>query len=169
MPRSINVGCGEYRIAEFENIDITAVPAATCGREPVIVADALFYSYKGAVEVYAGHFLEHLTLKDARLFLARVREQAAPGTVLAVTVPAIDRQALMDATVYHGTLHGGRRWPGDEHRSLWTCADLEAEMAAAGWTELREWSDCPWIAVQVPWQVCIRGVKKGEGDAPKRL
>lgn len=162
MTRRINVGCGEFRMFGFENIDITEVPAVTGGREPVIVADALGYDYSGAVEIYAGHVIEHLTLEDARRFLSRVHEQVPPGALLTVTVPAIDRKALMSAAILEGTLHGGRRWTGDEHRSLWTCEDVFREMAAAGWTGLREWPDCPRLVDRAPWQVCVRGVKETE-------
>jgi predicted SAM-dependent methyltransferase len=157
--RKINVGCGEFRLSGFENIDITKVPAVMGGGYPII-ADALKYDYTGAVSVYAGHFLEHLKEGDGPRFLARVFEQAASGAVLAVTVPVAELAKKHEPRSLHSVVHGGSRWHGDAHLSQWDSESLQAAMRAAGWQEVREWPDCPWITVKTcPWQVCVRGQK----------
>jgi predicted SAM-dependent methyltransferase len=157
--RNINVGCGEFRLAGFENVDLTQVPAVIGGGD-VIVCDALEYDYSGATSVYAGHFFEHLKEVDGPRFLERVFEQAAPGAVLAVTVPVAELAQKHDPHALHGVIHGGSRWHGDAHLSQWDSESLQAAMRAAGWKNVREWPDCPWIAVKTcPWQVCVRGEK----------
>lgn len=159
MTRRINVGCGEFRLPGFENIDITEVPVIV-GSGELIVADALQYDYTGAKEVYAGHFFEHLKETDGPLFLARVFEQASPGAVLAVTVPVAELAERLDPSSLHSVIHGGSRWHGDAHLSQWDSEGLQSAMRDAGWKNVREWPECPWISVRTcPWQVCIRGEK----------
>lgn len=161
--RFVNVGCGEFPFgAPWENYDITLVPAIPGYTGRVVrPQDALAVDYAGVVAAYAGHFLEHLELDRARAWLRLLHAQAAPGAVLAVTVPDMARAAGMDAGTVHGMRHGGRRWPGDEHRSEWTGDMLHTELGWAGWQWCKEWPACPWIVVNVPWQVCLRAVKVG--------
>jgi predicted SAM-dependent methyltransferase len=157
--RNINVGAGEFRLPGFENIDITKVPDVLGGGE-VIVADALQYDYTGATSIYAGHFLEHLKELDGPAFIARVFEQAAQGAILAVTVPVAELAARLDPGSLHSVVHGGKRWHGDEHLSQWNSESLQEAFRTAGWRNVREWPECPWISVRTcPWQVCVRGEK----------
>lgn len=157
--RNINVGCGEFRLSGFENVDITKVPAIIGGGD-VIVADALQYDYTGATSIYAGHFFEHLKEVDGPTFLARVFAQASPGAILAVTVPVAELAARLDPGSLHSVVHGGSRWHGDAHLSQWDSKSLQAAFLAAGWNGVREWPECPWISVRTcPWQVCVRGEK----------
>lgn len=157
--RRINVGCGEFRLDGFENVDITKVPAVGGGGE-LTICDALEFDYTGATHVYAGHFLEHLQGADGPRFLARVFAQAAPGAVLAVTVPVAELAKRHSPRSLHSVVHGGSRWHGDAHLSQWDSESLQAAMRAAGWREVGEWPECPWISVRTcPWQVCVRGEK----------
>lgn len=152
MGRKVNVGCGEYILKDFENVDGFAVN----GNPAVIVVDALQYDYRDTDLVYAGHFMEHLTIDDGRAFLRRVAAQAPAATVV-VTVPVVDRCDAEAFWWFQMIVFGGRRWKGDEHKSVWRVKDIHREMAEAGYKVLEEWPDCPYLADRVGWQICIKG------------
>jgi len=158
--RRICVGCGEYPLEGFENIDLSVVPPAE-GYEgrPVIQADALTFDYRNAALVVAGHFMEHLTVEQARAWLRHVREHVPIGCVLVVTVPAWDRVHHADFKTLQDMGAGGGRWPGDQHRSWWRSEDVVRELREAEWTPVQEWADFPQLVSRVPWQVCIKAVK----------
>lgn len=159
--RFINVGCGTFPIEGAENLNLTEVkPIAGREKIQITVADARTYDYRNAARIYAGHFLEHLSVEDARKFMSRVLEHALPGAILAVTIPAWDRcqhasfDVLQDMHGYNGSPR-----PGEDHLSAWRTEDLVREMKAAGWEEVVEWPDCPWVTAPVAWQACVRGKK----------
>jgi len=160
MGRRINVGCGEYPLGPpFENIDLfTVAPAKGYVGRKVIEADALMFDYAGAEIVTAGHFIEHLTVGQAQLWLRTVYAHVPRGCVLVVTTPAWDRVAHADFTTMQAMGGGEGRWKGDQHRSWWRTLDLAREMTLAGWKDVTEY-DAPWLVARVKWQVCLRGVK----------
>ncbi len=116
----LNVGCGDYPLAGWTNLD--ADPATPAD----VHADALDYLVGCAdatfAEVYAGHFLEHLTPEDARRFLSECYRVLKPGGQLGIVVP--DTYAVM------------RRYVARRDESLpieggwWSMADLDAVCAA---------------------------------------
>lgn len=152
MGRKINIGCGEYLLPGFENIDGHAA------NNNVIVANALEYNYHGAEIVYAGHFLEHLEVGPARELLRRVIAHTPDGAFI-ITVPALDRCLDVPFWWLQQVVFGGRRYPGDEHRSAWRTIDLRQEMEAAGYKNITEWADCPYLPDKVTWQVCLKGLR----------
>lgn len=162
MPeRLINVGCGEFPKPEpWENIDVSAIVANPQYR--IVRASAVDYDFTGATLVYAGHVVEHMTVPEAKTFFRRVRGAAEDNHQLIVTVSALDRayhasiQGGLDINALQEFVFGGRRWCGDEHQSAWRVRDLFLELEGAGYNKVGEWHDCPHLAAQVPWQVCLR-------------
>uniref|UniRef100_A0A6M3J9B3 Putative methyltransferase n=1 Tax=viral metagenome TaxID=1070528 RepID=A0A6M3J9B3_9ZZZZ len=81
--RRLNVGCGQYPILYWTNLDA----------DPKAIADLhvrvppLPFEDGALDEIYAGHFLEHLTPKDARAFLAECFRCLTPGGKLGIVVP----------------------------------------------------------------------------------
>jgi len=81
--RRLNVGCGQWPIPYWTNLDADRSAIADLYHQvpPLPFAD-------GALdEIYAGHFLEHLTPRDARAFLAECRRCLVPGGSLGIVVP----------------------------------------------------------------------------------
>jgi len=83
--RRLNVGCGNYRMNYWINLDSSPnVPAD-------IHADALEYLSGCEVgtfdAIYAGHMLEHLGYGDAMQFLAECYRVLSPGGNLGILVP----------------------------------------------------------------------------------
>ncbi len=97
--RRVNVGCGDWPMAGWVNVDADpSKPAEVCAKVP-----PLPFEDESADEVYAGHFLEHLEPEEAERFLAECYRVLRPGGKLGIVVPdtrAIARHYLAgDASV----------------------------------------------------------------------
>lgn len=79
----VNVGCGSYPLCGWVNIDMLADSAAD------VIADGtnMPFSDASVEEIYAGHFVEHLTPEQAVQFLAECRRCLTPGGKLGIVVP----------------------------------------------------------------------------------
>lgn len=113
MAVRLNIGCGDYPLSGFVNIDANAEvrPDVVASVPPLPYAD-------GSVdEIYAGHFLEHLTREDGAAFLRECARCLVPGGLLGVLVP--DTRAVMGA--YLGQLPLTVEYP---HGTVRDCRDL---------------------------------------------
>lgn len=81
--RRLNVGCGAWPLPHWTNLDAASDAIADVYQSvpPLPYADGTLQ------EIYAGHFLEHLTQDEARAFLAECRRCLTPGGRLGVVVP----------------------------------------------------------------------------------
>ena len=81
--RRLNVGCGQFPLLYWQNLDA----------DPRAIADIyqqvppLPFDDDSLDEIYAGHFLEHLTREDGREFLAECFRCLTPGGRLGIVVP----------------------------------------------------------------------------------
>lgn len=106
--RRLNVGCGYVPLPYWTNLDANpAVPA-----DLHVSVPPLPFGAESLDEVYAGHFVEHLTPEEARWFLAECRRALVVGGRLGIMVP--DTQEVMRRYV-----EGVRDWvegpPGTWH------------------------------------------------------
>ena len=79
----LNVGCGEYPMRFWINLD--AQPE--CPAQIHAVVPPIPYEDESLLEIYAGHFLEHLTQEDGRAFLSECFRCLKPGGKLGIVVP----------------------------------------------------------------------------------
>lgn len=99
VARRLNVGCGRFPLLGWTNLDASADALADirCHVPPLPYADG------GLDEIYAGHFLEHLTQKEADAFLDECHRCLSPGGKLGIVVPdtyTIMREYLSDNPEY---------------------------------------------------------------------
>ncbi len=151
----LNVGCGEWPLEYWVNLDSNPNVRAD------IHADATEYLLsveEGTfAEIYAGHFVEHLTYSESQAFLAAAYRALQPGGKLGVVVPDT-REILkrwladtIDAVEYplgqwhamndldevcHLFLYSDVQ--DSPHRWAWELKTLGRAMAAAGFAGLRE-------------------------------
>jgi predicted SAM-dependent methyltransferase len=139
-PLRLHVGSGGRRLDGWVNIDRKRLP----GVDRVLdVRRGLPYTCVEAV--FAEHFLEHLTLDEARRFLADCRRVLAPGGILRISTPNLD---WVVGTCYHGEAGPGepqkvadavglnRAFRGWGHRFLYNDAMLLAALREAGFAEI---------------------------------
>jgi len=81
--RRLNVGCGQWPLHYWTNLDESESAYADIYQHvpPLPNAD------ESLDEIYAGHFLEHLSPDDARAFLAECLRCLVPGGRLGIVVP----------------------------------------------------------------------------------
>jgi predicted SAM-dependent methyltransferase len=81
--RRLNVGCGQWPLHYFTNLDAdpSAIADVYQSVPPLPFADGALH------DIYAGHFLEHLTPAEATAFLLECRRCLAPGGRLGIVVP----------------------------------------------------------------------------------
>jgi hypothetical protein len=118
---------------------------------------------------YVGHYLEHITPKQGKVFLRRVRERMAPGGTIHVVGPDVYKGEEM----YHRGLisaylreHIGRciiegDKGGESH--YWDChaGAVVRMLEKTGWSDVEElpilWlTECPMINSSA-WQFYVRG------------
>lgn len=79
----LNIGCGRHPLIEFTNIDSAAdMPADFCATVP-----PLPYGDESVNEIFAGHYLEHLTQIEASAFLGECYRCLKTGAKLGLVVP----------------------------------------------------------------------------------
>ena len=79
----LNVGCGDYRLEGWINIDAAVSSAADLNIE----VPPLPWNNASVSEIYAGHFLEHLGRVPAASFLDECWRVLEPGGRLGILVP----------------------------------------------------------------------------------
>lgn len=82
-PHRVNVGAGRFPLLYWVNID--ADPA--CPADIHATVPPLPFADASLDDIYAGHFLEHLTRPDAGLFLSECVRCLVPGGRLGILVP----------------------------------------------------------------------------------
>ena len=82
----LNLGCGACGLKNFINIDQFE------NVKPDMVCDAMSLPYDpGTIsEIYCGHMLEHMTLKDGKKALRYWKSLLIPGGKITITVPDFD-------------------------------------------------------------------------------
>ena len=81
----LNIGSGGHSLRDWCNIDND--PAACA--DLTLTVPPIPYDDDSIEEIYAGHFLEHLTQEDAGLFLDECWRCLKPGGKLGIVVPDI--------------------------------------------------------------------------------
>lgn len=156
----INVGCGRHVLDGFVNVDVERSPKAP--RAPEVLASAVAIPLEDgcADEVMAIHLLEHFYWWEVPAVLAEWRRLLKPGGLLVLELPDILKCARnliklaaagadvhqIDSQAMWG-LYGdpGTRNPLMCHRWGWHPATLQAELHAAGFTDL-VWPPTQWHA-----------------------
>jgi hypothetical protein len=79
----LNLGCGEYRLEGFVNVDAMAFR----GVDVVMTVPPLPWPDGSVSEIYCGHFLEHLERTAATELLGEAYRVLAPGGTIGIVVP----------------------------------------------------------------------------------
>jgi predicted SAM-dependent methyltransferase len=136
----LELGSGQRPTPGYIHNDVTAF----AGIDYVCSADQVNLPDSSLKEVLALGVIEHLTYHQAAAAFANVHRMLKPGGEFVFDVPDIGvwcaylTAALAGApgpmTLEHifGTLYGWQRWPGDEHKSGWTMASIQAALEKAG-------------------------------------
>lgn len=118
--RRLNVGCGDFPLPYFTNLD--GDPAAHA--DIIATVPPLPFGDEALEEIYAGHFFEHLRRDDAQEFLKECLRCLQPGGVIGLLVP--DTREIM------------RRWLDGPHDCVQTAADV--------WHNIADLDDlCHWV------------------------
>jgi SAM-dependent methyltransferase len=172
----LNIGCGDYALPGWVNID----NAADSKADQILSVPPLPYDSANVTEIYAGHFLEHLDRPVAAEFLMECFRVLRPGGVIAILVPDtrevmrryitgdtaqmqfpegnfLDLRDLdnLCAAVLFSTLQPSR------HLWAWDAVTLERAMRYAGFAirgEIDRQHD-PRVAVGAWYQVGVEGWK----------
>jgi predicted SAM-dependent methyltransferase len=114
----LNLGCGNFPAAGWVNVD----SFSDSGADVIASLDSLPFTDGSAEMVYAGHVLEHVAPKDLSVVLREIRRVLTVDGQFCAVGPDLDRiDGKADPSLYRDALHGGHRWPGDEHR--WGCTE----------------------------------------------
>jgi predicted SAM-dependent methyltransferase len=98
----LHIGCGPQRMEGWVNIDNQPYPGVDA-----VVDVTLGLPFEDVELVFAEHFIEHLSLDDARNFLRECRRVLAADGILRLSTPNLD---WVWATHYHRG-----EWSSDEH------------------------------------------------------
>lgn len=79
----LNIGCGDFPLRGWLNVDADSNSAA----DQVLTVPPLPWVAESVVEIFAGHFLEHLDRIDAEDFLSECWRVLVPGGTLGIVVP----------------------------------------------------------------------------------
>jgi SAM-dependent methyltransferase len=164
----LNVGCGEFRLEGFVNIDVHR----DAGRRPDILADGRALPFRdGSVrEIYAGHLVEHLDPEDVPVFLAEARRVLAPGGTFWLVIPDLEKALQMAGrgeltpAQLRDCVFGRPDIPGQAHRSAWTESLLALEVLRAGFKTVGgtrpSKAACPYLVSEVAWQAVLAATKE---------
>jgi predicted SAM-dependent methyltransferase len=126
-PVRLNFGCGAYPLAGFVNVDSSRDSAA----DVLMAVPPILFPDGSASEVWACHFLEHLSKPDADEFLREAYRVLTPGGRLGIVVP--DTRAIMWAW-----LDGDRRPVEYPAGRFWDMGDLDDVCATFLYSTVQE-------------------------------
>jgi predicted SAM-dependent methyltransferase len=144
MLRKLEIGCGQRPTPGYIHNDLNAFDGVDIVGSPWQI-DLLDGSLD---EVLALGLIEHLTYAQVRDTFRNVHRMLAPGGAFFFDVPDIPTWCHYVVDHFEGreipftidhvfnTLYGWQRWPGDEHKSGWWQARLEAQLRECGFHEL---------------------------------
>jgi hypothetical protein len=160
--KRVNFASGSHHFEGWLNVDLND-PAdmhlnLLCGGWPASLED---------IDVaYVGHFLEHLTLEECAIFLDRVVDRMADGSVMYVVGPDVDKVDPGDPGLrYMAGAHGERIGNDVSHIHAWDCTaakvlDLCKRTGLVDVTEItfaQLAADGIPIISDAPWQFVVRG------------
>lgn len=113
----VNLGCGDHYQDGWVNYDRS--PSVKCDVR-YDVRLGLPYEDHSVPRIYAGHFLEHLSLDDVAIVLAEVARVLAKDGEFMVVGPDYTRALSRGEpeAILEGIRGGAGRWEGDTHQ--WT-------------------------------------------------
>lgn len=159
----LNLGCGSYHLKGFINVDQFA------NVQPDLVANALDLPYDPETvdEIYCGHMLEHLTLKDGIKALKYWHGLLKPGGAIRVTVPDFDylaaehlKHPTTESIVELNDLYIFSYVQESPHKYCYNEALLKEALKDAGFKNLERLPvDHEYFVDPVPWQVGYKGEK----------
>ena len=134
----LHVGSGDKVIAGWVNIDLQAFPGVD------IVADVTKgLDFSDAEAVFAEHFLEHLALNDAVIFLLEVHRVLMTDGLVRLSTPNLDwvwqthYAVRADAEKKQQmALCMNRAFHGWGHKFIWNREMLAATLSACGFVEI---------------------------------
>lgn len=130
----LELGAGQRPTPGYLHNDVNSFP----GIDHVGPAWTIPVADNSCEEVLALGVIEHLTFAEVRATFATVHRILEPGGVFLFDVPDLevwcrylaDGTDLFEPEHVLATLYGWQRWPGDEHKSGWTCGMLDGELGA---------------------------------------
>lgn len=150
-PYRLHLGCGSISLNGFCNVDVMHTPAADVLDDIRLLR---LFNSNSAREIYACHVLEHFSHEEVPPILKRWNEVLAPGGVLRISVPDIDRIVK----VYHknfphfetpghtpwiGLIYGGQTNPYDFHKTGFNYTWLKFLLEQAGFKNCQEYPHEP--------------------------
>jgi len=165
----INVGCCDLPLPREDgwiNVDISTSPHIRAD----IVADCrdltTTFGYDEADEIYAGHFVEHLTPTEAEEWVAMCYKVLKPGGILGFVTPDFD-YIVKDYLAGNITLERMNNlyiYSYDQeshHASMWNVEEQKNLLARHGFVDIVEIDrmNDPRLAFGVEWQCGVSGRK----------
>lgn len=150
-PYKLHLGCGNIGIPEYCNVDVMH----TIGVDIVDDIRALKKFPAGsASEIYACHVLEHFSHDEIIPILKRWFEVLAPGGVIRISVPDLDRIVKIYAdnpkhfntpgnSPWVGLIYGGQSTPYDYHKTGFNFCWLSNLMRQCGFENFTEYQHEP--------------------------
>lgn len=138
--KKLHIGCGDEALPGWVNIDAAPYPVVD-----VVQDVAKDIPFESCPFIFAEHFLEHLSLSDARRFLGHCRRALANEGVLRLVTPNLD---WVHATQYRPASWSGveeavadcfrlnRSFYGWGHRFLYNNGTLNSLLREAGFEKI---------------------------------
>ncbi|MCZ8036836.1 MAG: methyltransferase domain-containing protein [Microcystis sp. LE17-20A] len=161
-PYKFHVGCGSIKLNEWINIDLEKINEVT---DIVWTVDQGFpFAEKNSCSfIYNEHFLEHLSVKEAMIFLKDCYRVLVPNGVLRIAMPSLeytinkycsDNWQDQDWLTWKGhefiktraeMINIAFRWWG--HKWLYDREELHRRLQEAGFEKIR---DVEWGCSEIP-------------------
>lgn len=160
MRQRLHIGCGPQRMEGWVNIDNQAYPGVD-----VVLDVTLGLPFENAEYVFAEHFIEHLSLDDARNFLRESRRVLAEDGILRLSTPNLDwvwsthyhpGQWSSDAQAMNECFSLNRAFRGWGHQFLFNRQTLEATLHDVGFAHVS------WSSYGESDHEALRGIEKHE-------
>lgn len=150
-PYRLHLGCGNIKLAGFCNVDVLDTVANDVQDD---IRKLEKFPNNSAKEIYACHVLEHFAHHEIEPILRRWLEILAPGGVLRISVPDIDRIVK----IYHknfkhfetpgnspwvGLIYGGQSTPYDYHKTGFNACWLKHLLENYGYVNCEEYPHFP--------------------------
>lgn len=166
----INLGSNKYLLKEFINIDKEKFEGVDLICD---IKDGLPYEDNSIEEIYAGHFIEHLTIRNAIKVLEDCKRVLKPNGIITITIP--DFEKILEQFDFEEAnkmiVANYEDMPSicpnkignlsDNHLSIWNEKYLIQILKKIGFNNITALSveECPHLVAKVLWQSIVKATK----------
>jgi predicted SAM-dependent methyltransferase len=138
----VHIGTGEINLQGWINIDARNFPHVHIVSDDMKLSE---FSDNSIDEIYLCHILEHISYKNAEIFLKNLHNKLKSGGIIRIAVPSFDsiikiyHHSNNDFNIIKYALMGGQDYEYNFHKSMYNYNSLSSVLKNSNFHKISKW------------------------------